>query len=448
MKGSRVYVICMSVAVALLFLLQLRLPRDFTWRATFSKEDSNPFGMYVFDSVFKSAMPDYAVTDETFVQLGSGNGPVGVLAVNSEFKFGRKDIGAIKKILHRGGKVMVVGLTCSYGDSLFLDSLGIGADGYGYFNLSEMRRQFMYGTDTVYWAGGGDSCGEGSYRYYSMLNSGKVCIGDSANADVDFLAYTMVKVRSYERTGTLSLDSVVPCSDGVAADSARSGHVAEERDMMVPKVIAARRKVGQGELIVVSAPLLFTNFGVLDRDTYGLVFRLMSQFKGVPVVRTQGYMDNHLQTGGSHSPFSYFLSQKPLREALYLGLLVIMVFMVFTARRRQRAIPVVEAPVNHTLEFAQLIGTLYYQRKDHADLVRKKFVFFAEELRAELSVDVGNAQDDEHTFAVMAERAVMPKDEVAAGVRLLRLCCNSELLISKEEMRRHIDWMNRILNRI
>lgn len=40
------------------------------------------------------------------------------------------------------------------------------------------------------------------------------------------------------------------------------------------------------------------------------------------------------------------------------------------------------------MEFTELIGTLYFQKKDHADLVHKKYIYFAEELRREIQVDV------------------------------------------------------------
>ena len=75
-------------------------------------------------------------------------------------------------------------------------------------------------------------------------------------------------------------------------------------------------------------------------------------------------------------------------------MLVLVLFMVFTARRRQRAIPVIREPANRNLEFAELIGTLYYQKKNHADLVRKKFIYFAESLRRNIQVDVEDDSDD------------------------------------------------------
>ncbi len=36
------------------------------------------------------------------------------------------------------------------------------------------------------------------------------------------------------------------------------------------------------------------------------------------------------------SPFRYFLAHEPLRWALYLTMITIILFMIFTAKRRQR----------------------------------------------------------------------------------------------------------------
>ena len=54
----------------------------------------------------------------------------------------------------------------------------------------------------------------------------------------------------------------------------------------------------------------------------------------------------------------------------------------------------IREPANRNLEFAELIGTLYYQKKNHADLVRKKFIYFAESLRRNIQVYVEDDSDD------------------------------------------------------
>ena len=104
--------------------------------------------------------------------------------------------------------------------------------------------------------------------------------------------------------------------------------------------------------------LHFTNYGVLDGKNAAYIFRLLSQMGEFPIIRTEGYLEEAAQV--QMSPFRYFISQRPLRWALYLTMIAILLFMTFTARRRQRVIPVIHEPENKSMEFTELIGTLYF----------------------------------------------------------------------------------------
>ena len=137
------------------------------------------------------------------------------------------------------------------------------------------------------------------------------------------------------------------------------------------------------------------------------------------------------------SPFRYFLAHEPLRWALYLTMITIILFMIFTAKRRQRVIPVIHEPANKSLEFTELIGTLYFQKKDHADLVRKKFSYLAEELRREIQVDIEEVADDERSF-----------HRIAKFIREVRPVIYGGRVIDAEQMKVYIDKMNEIINHI
>ena len=122
---------------------------------------------------------------------------------------------------------------------------------------------------------------------------------------------------------------------------------------------------GKGSLTWVCTPLVFTNFGILDANNHEYIFRLLSEMGGLPVIRTEAY--GPAVQAAEQTPLRFIISQRPLRWALYLSLLVVLLSMIFGFRRRQRVIPVVEKPQNHLLEFVQLIGTLYYQQRDCRD---------------------------------------------------------------------------------
>lgn len=210
-------------------------------------------------------------------------------------------------------------------------------------------------------------------------------------------------------------------------------------------MLALRHPVGKGEIVLISTPLLFTNYGVLDKNNAAYIFRLLSPAKDLPLYRTEAYNKSEYE---QRSPFRYFLSQPPLRWGLYLTMIALVLFMAFTARRRQRPIPVIRQPENKTLEFTELIGTLYFQKKNHADLVRKKFTYFAEALRRNIQVDVEEEVDEGTLYRKIANKTGMEEEKIARLFAGLRSVIKGERNVSEQEMKDYIDGMNEILSRM
>jgi hypothetical protein len=167
-----------------------------------------------------------------------------------------------------------------------------------------------------------------------------------------------------------------------------------------PNALAVSYPIGKGEFILVSAQLLLTNYTMVSSDGWALIGRLMDRLKQHPVIRTEAYMSITAQQ--ESTPFYVFLREPPLRWALYLTLLAILLFCIFTARRRQRAIPVVQKPQNHNLEFVRLIGTLYWQDHWNPGLLAKKLSYTTEEIRRQ---NVRLSADDEELLKQIREYA-------------------------------------------
>lgn len=434
MKGSRVFIVCIVAFFALMFVVQLNLPQKYSWKATFSSKDKNPFGCYVFDSVMRRSLPNgYDVTGKTLYQLSKDNDRRNILVVTDELRAGKTDVNAIKNIAAGGGKVMLVCGSCPYGiDTLLMKNFNVSFGGYTYFSMKSLQYKIKNNIeglrDTIYWCGGG-IYGEAIYPGYSMMMDDK--LKTDTLKDIEMLS------RS-KRFGGME-DYEIVC-DSV------SGTVPSDTATWVCN--AARCKVGKGEVIFVSTPLFFTNYGILDGRTPEYIFRLMSYIAGQPVVRTTAYMKTPDMEEAEASPLRFFLSKPPLRTALYLTLLLIALLMIFTARRRQRVIPVIEPPVNRSLEFVRLIGTLYFRQKDHAGIVRTKFMLFAEELRRLIMVDVTDHADDSHTFAVIARHTGIDAGEVARIVCDIRKVADREVDVTEYGLKLYIDNMNMIINKI
>ncbi len=420
MKINRSFIIAISVLLILMFALQLNLPQRYSWIPTFSHKDKNPFGCYVFDSIMSQSVPSgYSVTDKTLYRICHDGNKVNVLIISDDVNLSKTDVDAIKDIAGRGGNVLIAGNSKTYNttsDSLMIKNFG-ACFKYGYFSITSLKRKIKNDAsgsrDTIHWSMDNDVYKDNIYPVYSMM------IEDLMTAD---------------------------SADNTEVIAFRTGD-AQDNELRVSPV-AIRKEVGKGSVILVSTPLLFTNYGILDGSTSEYIFRLMSHISNNHVVRTTSYMKTQDMADAEASPLRFFLGQPPLRTALYLALLVITLFLIFNARRRQRVIPVVEQPQNRSLEFVKLIGTLYYHNKDHSDIVRKKFAFFAEELRRLLMVDITDRDADRHSFSVISSRTGLRLEEVENIISDIRKVADRESNVTEYGVRLYIDNMNMIINKI
>ena len=414
MKINRSFLVFLLFFLLLVLSLEYHLPRQFVLVSTFSHTDKQPLGCALFDSLLSVSLPQgYALTRETFYQLEKDSASRrGVLVVAGLLEGSKADVDALLRMAERGDKVMLVSTIFP---QLLEDTLHFYCT-YSHFTSVAFQEYLVHNyfrRDTLRWIK--DDCyASHSYQVYPPFLDSCLRSKDSFSCGKDSLQMRPLAVKT--STGD---------------------------------VLAVACPWGKGEIILVSTPLLFTNYGVTDGNTVHYLFRLLSQMGDLPIVRSEGYTRDTAQK--QLSPFRYLLSHPPLRWALYLSMLTIVLFMCFTARRRQRAIPVVEAPKNRSLEFIELIGTLYFQRGNRADLVRKKYQFLTEELRREMYVDVeqleagmnGEGRKTE-VMEKIACRTGWSVDELAAFWRELWPVVQGSREVEVNEMKRLIDKMNEL----
>lgn len=455
MKSSRNFLFAMLVLFVLFCLLQVNLPKKFVWSPTFSHVDKQPFGCFVFDSVLTQSLPNgYHVTKKTFFQLDQEHAKekISVLMVVDQHNLKQLDVKYLCNIARRGGKVMVVA-SSSFDDGRNTDTVVVDElertfkvrieDGM-YFSLRgilaglKAHDNDMY--DTIYWNNRETMYAAQSYRMFYNMVGGTLFV-DSV-PKVKRLAYTLSTAGYDYKLDSLYVGDFTGF-DTIVDEKERIERIDTFAIKKIPTAVSV--PYGKGEVIFVSSPLLFTNYGMLEGNTSVYIFRLMSYLADLPVYRTEAYVKTDAMLVAEQSPFREFIKRPPLRWALYLALLGVVLFMIFTARRRQRVIPIMSKPANRSLEFIQLIGTLYYQRKDHVELVRKKFKLFAEELRKTAGVDISDVNTDDREYLLLAEKTGMNSDRLKKVIRQIRLVLHSEGNISVEEMRSLIDAMDTIV---
>ncbi|WP_333698417.1 DUF4350 domain-containing protein [Bacteroides congonensis] len=422
MKASRWFIVFIVAFLLIMFAIEYNLPKKFVWTPTFSHYDEQPLGCALFDSLLSSSLPHgYSLSKETFYQMEEDTvDKMGILVIANTLSMVKADVNALLKMAERGNKIMLV--SNNY-PKLLEDTLGFYCT-YSHFNAAAFRKyaSSIFRKDSIYWVA--DSVySRQLYRCYPQF------------CNSSFRRYDSKVIRKLaEKDMTDAIGDALADSDSVKVYS--NYH----------PLLAMARPWGEGEIILVSTPLLFTNYGVLDENNANYILRLLSQMGELPIVRSEGYMKATAQV--QQSPLRYLLAHQPLRWALYLTMITILLFMIFTAKRRQRAIPVVREPANKSLEFTELIGTLYFQKKDHVDLVRKKFAYLAEELRREIQVDIEEVADDKRSFERIARKTGMDVGEIAEFIHEVRPVLYGGRVIDSEQMKVFIDKMNEIINHI
>lgn len=412
---------------------EYHLPKKFRWLPTFSRYDKQPFGASVFDDVCQSSIPSgYTVSNETFYQIALKDSVTssGILAIAENLNFTKVDVDAVLTLADRGNCIVLA--ASSFARPL-CDTLGLTLS-RSFFSLPALKRQTssMFLThDTLQWVG--DSLySSQSYILYSQLCTAFFLDADSANA---VWAYNVSMRKEFLNK-----------RNKAAKDSLAANRMVEKQKRRMNSealgAVVLSRKIGKGQIILVSTPLLFTNYGMLDKKNGMLIFRILSAAKGKSFLRTEAYSMNARR---AESPFRFLLSHTPLRWALYLTMIVLLTFTVFTARRRQKVIPLIMPPSNKALDFVKLIGTLYFQKKNHADLVRKKFILFADSLRRKVQIDVENDFDDaELSFKLARKLGLDEKDILKLLLRIRPIMADLKTSVSEEQMKDLVDEMDRI----
>ncbi len=312
---NKKFLVGITLFAVAMFLLQYRMPNEFSWDASFSTNSRHPYGCRLFDSILSTSMPHgYTITAQTPWQLDKENSGPKSLIVHQQFC---DDYDALLKLSRLGWRVL---LLIDYGDWWLEDTLRCKLSHHAPPSALHPLPPTFH--SCLHWEEEND---------------------DYADSQADFEVMTRL-------VGTASLKSDSCWGIPLLTSNTNADDV----------VIAMRFLVGEGELTVTSAPLLFTNYALLNDAARPVATRMLDRLKVLPVVRIDKTLsDNHRNTS---TPLIVFLEQPPLRLAIYLTAITVVLFLLFTARRRQRIIPVIDPPQNNNLEFVRLIGTLYYHR--------------------------------------------------------------------------------------
>ena len=429
MKGKHLYLFFLFAFCVLLFLLEYLAPHQFSWKPTFDKKDKEPFGSYVFDDIVSSSIDSYAVWNKTFYQIfeeDSTAAPRAFLLTENNLKFIRTDVEALYRLLHNGNQIMICSHSFPY---LLEDTLCFSTPTSNYqatilrsFQFDNTRDSIFFGKDTLHPIQIYEVFPQ-IHPMYLMPYKRKWISAEDAREIKD-------KSR-IEGTGeSMYLHIPLRCdsSEILACDNNN-------------EPIAIRASIGKGELFIVATPYMFTNYGMLDQDNASFTFHLLSYMKDKPLIRIEAYGEHSDQ---SNTPLRYVLSVPSLKWAIYGAMILLLLFMIFTAKRRQRVIPVVVAPPNRTLGFMQLISNLYYHRNRNEEILKMKQTYFYAEVKRLIGVDLQESQPDMQTYRRLSEKTGIEAEELSTLFKGINLDIY-RFSVSDDLLKKYIDGLNHII---
>lgn len=319
-------------ALLLLVLAELLIPKPLDWTVTLSSEDKNPYGAYGLWKV----LPDLFLEQElhnlhlTVYEADSLTDQANYLILAQDFAPDEQDARALLEKAAAGAHVFVA---AQHFGGLFADTLELSTGNHLFEQMA-----------------GGETLAQAQDSVYIRYTTRKEA--------TEPFAYTLPALPAY-------FDSLPETSRVLAVDQRN-------------EPVLIRRAWGKGQLLLSTTPLAFTNYYLLEGKNHRFIERAFSQLPLAPLYWTEFYQVGRLE---SSSPLRFVLSRPSLRWAYYFGMIVLLLFILFGLKRRQRAIPVLQSPENTSLQFAHSIGTLYYQQGDHLNLARKQLLYLKEYIR-------------------------------------------------------------------
>lgn len=192
---------------------------------------------------------------------------------------------------------------------------------------------------------------------------------------------------------------------------------------------------GKGVIYVHSNPVAFTNYYLLKgNEQYAasvLSYMPSATIFWDPQIKKSAY--DQQPDKDQQSVFKFFFQHTTLTWFLFVSLVGVLLFMLFNARRKQRAIPILNPLENTTVAFTQTIASLYLKEEDHKNLVDKKIAFFLEKVRTKYLLNTNNLNKDFiHNLAAKSDNSIQNTNYLINTIITLHKkpeCSQEELLV-------------------
>lgn len=329
----------MLLIVVGLVYIEANRPQPINWSPTFSINSKAPFGMYVFDKEHKTIFKDQYVE-----KFG-----------NTIYEFLNENFNEYDTLYDVSGTILVIDKQIALDQPSLEQFLDFIAQGNQAFLSAKVLPYKLLDTLQI--------------EVNEVFTNDSMVCTTTNNPKKEYFFYKEAENIYFSKFD--SINSVV------------LGHQ-RTHNTQQKLVNCLEVPFGEGTIILHTQPIVFTNYYLLKDKTYQYPENLLKFVEDYDIL---WYLEGTKSESLDDSPLRYVLKNPPLRWAWYLLLIGLVVFVIFTAKRKQRIVPIITPLTNTTVDFAKTIGNLYFQEGNHHTILDKKIIYFLEHIRNEYFLD-------------------------------------------------------------
>ncbi|MGK7395814.1 MAG: DUF4350 domain-containing protein [Candidatus Cyclobacteriaceae bacterium M3_2C_046] len=329
MKKDLKYIIFLVATFVIFLVIEYNSPQPIDWRVSLQRNDKIPYGTVVLAKLLPQLFDQEQVkyTNNTLSDLFRQDQLAqNILILAENLNLGEQDSEALLKLTEAGKNIFLISGSF-YGP--FSDHLNIKT---GYYLEEQL---------------GVSQSDSGSVRFTNPQFDPNLFRFSDTHLSVYFSSYDTAKTRILA--------------------------VNQENQPVFIQVMQEN-----GSVFLSTLPLLFTNYNMLAGQNHRFISHSLSYLPAKDLVWTNYYQVGRLE---SSSPIRFILSNPSLKWAYFITLFSLILFLLFESRRKQRAIPVIQPPVNATLDFIHTMGNLYMKKASHKNIAEKKITYFLDYIR-------------------------------------------------------------------
>ncbi len=345
MKSNKKFLLLIGAVFLLLFWIESSQPKPIDWSPGFSKDEKKPLGDYLLFEMLPAIFNGQniqSVNKNIIDQLDEdklqNSKDINYIFVNDVVDFNEYEATRLLDFVQQGHHVFIA--SSSFSDTLL--------------SLLALKQMSIYEGEAFLYA---TSIKDSLFHFNFCDNIKTIDTGYAISKEFSSVSYYFDSIQGQKKM--LAADTLHHC-------------------------VLTEIKYGKGHVILCTLPHAFTNYYILKPSNLDFILQTLTRMPLQTV-----WWDEHYKSGrAKDTPLRYILDNSSLKWAYYLMLIGLMLFVLFMGKRRQRIIPRLDPMKNTSLEFAETIGQVYYEKGDHINLAQKKVNYFKEYLRAKYMLNL------------------------------------------------------------